>query len=368
MCGRRWGKSLICKSLAIERAIAKKQLVAYVTPTFALGKVFFKELLETIPREIIAESNTTDLYIKLVTGGSIRFFTGEAPDNFRGHKFHLVILDECAYIKNLKSVFDEAIQPTLADYNGDAVFISTPRGQGDFYRYYMRGESYELGWESFRYSTYENPYISKEVIDEAKAELPELIFAQEYLAIPQASGANCFGLHIQKNVIDKLSKKRSTCFGIDVASTVDFSVAIGLDDEGLMSYYSEWQGDWNVTKARITELPRSAPKNLDTSGVGQVLYDDLKLTIPNLHSFKFTAQTKPQLIRELITAVEQGKVKYNQEVADQMLNFEYFIQSNGHTKYESVTGHDDRVISLALCWHIYNRRTRRSSNWTMSFL
>lgn len=366
MCGRRWGKSLICKSLAIERAL-KKQLVAYVTPTFALGKVFFKELLEVVPFDIIAESNTTDLYLKFITGGSIRFFTGEAIDNFRGHKFHIVILDEAAYIKNLKSVFDEAIQPTLSDFNGDAVFISTPRGQGDFYQYYMRGYNYEKHWESFRYTTYDNPFISKEVINEAKSELPELVFSQEYLAVPQANASNPFGNHIMKNVITDLSKKRSVSFGIDVAKSIDWSVIIGLDDVGYMSMHKRWQSDWNDTKMKIKELPRSIDKLLDTSGVGEVIYDELRYDVANLHSFKFTSATKPQLIKELILAVEQGKVKYTQEVANEMLHFEYIYNpSNGYIKYQSQVGnnlHDDQVIALALAWRQFNKRTRRSNNW-----
>jgi len=368
MCGRRWGKSLICKSLAIERAL-KKQLVAYVTPTFALGKVFFKELLENIAPELVREQNQTDLFIKLVTGGSIRFFTGEAPDNFRGHKFHLVILDECAYIKNLKSVWNEAIQPTLTDYNGDAVFISTPRGQGDFYQIYQRGVNKEKNWESFHYTTYENPHLDKSVIEEAQKELPEIVFAQEYLAIPQANASNPFGNHIAKNVIPMLSRKRSNAFGIDLASTFDWSVIIGLvEDENvaIMSFHRRWQSDWNETKIKIKELPRSIPKMMDNTGVGMPIYDELRLDVPNLHGFKFNSSSKPQLIKELILAVEQGRIKYTQDVADEMLNFEYqYNPSTNNIKYQAFSGHDDQVIALALAWHMFNKRNRRNNNWSL---
>ncbi|WP_144034498.1 terminase large subunit domain-containing protein [Sphingobacterium sp. 1.A.5] len=369
MCGRRWGKSLICKSLAIQGALDKK-LIAFVTPTFALGKVFYKELLDTIGSELIEESNQTDLYIKLITGGSIRFFTGEAPDNFRGHKFHLAILDECAYIKSLKNFFFECVNPCLTDFNGDAIFLSTPRGQGEFFQFYNYGLSSELkykNWESFHYSTYDNPHLDRSVIEEAKAELPEMVFAQEYLAIPQANASNPFGNHIAKNIIPTLSRKKDKAIGIDLASTVDWSVVIGLTDENgvaTMCRLQRWQSDWNDTKMKLKDLPRSVDKIVDSTGVGMPIFDELRLDIPNLYGFKFTKASKPQLIKELILAVEQGKIRYCEEVSNEMLNFEYIYSSESNTiKYQAISGHDDQVIALALSWHMYNKRTRKSNSW-----
>ena len=43
MCGRRWGKSLICQNISIKDAL-KGRLVAYITPTYQLAKVFFEDM------------------------------------------------------------------------------------------------------------------------------------------------------------------------------------------------------------------------------------------------------------------------------------------------------------------------------------
>ena len=40
MCGRRFGKSLISQNISIENGLANKK-VAYITPTYQLGKTFF---------------------------------------------------------------------------------------------------------------------------------------------------------------------------------------------------------------------------------------------------------------------------------------------------------------------------------------
>lgn len=79
MCGRRFGKSLISQNVSIECAL-HRQSIAYITPTYQLGKTFFKEICKLLPEKIY-KKNETDLMINFVTGGSIRFFTGERLEN-----------------------------------------------------------------------------------------------------------------------------------------------------------------------------------------------------------------------------------------------------------------------------------------------
>jgi len=51
MAGRRFGKSLISQTISIETAVNKKR-VAYITPTYQLGKILFKEIVDLFPPEI----------------------------------------------------------------------------------------------------------------------------------------------------------------------------------------------------------------------------------------------------------------------------------------------------------------------------
>jgi len=149
MCGRRFGKSLISQNIAIEEGVQKKQ-VAYVTPTYQLGKIFFQEIIKSIPAEIYRK-NETDLVINFITGGSIRFFTGEKLDAMRGLKFHLVIIDEASYISNLQDGWQNSIRPTLTDYKGRCIFLSTPKGKNFFYSLFIKHD--EPDWQSFKFTT-----------------------------------------------------------------------------------------------------------------------------------------------------------------------------------------------------------------------
>ncbi len=352
LCGRRWGKSLISQIISINGIINKKQ-VAYVTPTYQLSKIFFQDILKVLPAALIKSANKTDLIIELITGGSLAFLTGERLDNFRGRKFHTVIIDEAAYIPDLENAWLNSIRPCLTDYQGNALFISTPRGKNYFYTLFLKGQNKEDGFESFHYSTYTNPYIKASEIDAAKASLPEAAFQQEYLAIPNANSNSVVGLnYIESNTISTLSIKPTVVYGIDVAKYQDYTVITGLDADGSMSYFERFQRDNQYTKERIKSLPANILKVMDSThgSVGDGIFESLQNEgCNNIQGFEFTSATKPKLITEMILDIEKGKLKFNDVTANELSIFEYSYTSTGYIKYgNSPGGHDDCVISLAL--------------------
>jgi len=279
-------------------------------------------------------------------------------------------VDEAAIIPDLKNAWNTAIRPTLTDYQGDAIFISTPNGKEFFYSLFQRGKDREPGYESFHFTTYDNPHIPPGEVDEAKKELTEAQFNQEYLAIPGESTSNPFGTeHIKNNTITTLSIQPTVVYGIDVARTSDWTVITGLDADGTMTYFERFQLPWELTKERIRQLPGDIPKYLDSTGVGSVLLEDLQLTVPNLYGFLFTTESKPRIMYELIKDVEQGKVKFNEKTADEMYVFQYTYTSTGHIKFEAQSGfHDDTVCALAIANHHKKQaiqQAQRASTWKL---
>jgi hypothetical protein len=129
MCGRRFGKSLISQIISLLEC-SKGHKIAYITPTYLLAKAFFSELDKVLPSSV--KRNASDLKIEM-NGGVVRFFTGERLDNLRGLKFHLVLIDEASFIPDLEDGWINSIRPTLTDYRGKAIFLSTPRGKNYFY-------------------------------------------------------------------------------------------------------------------------------------------------------------------------------------------------------------------------------------------
>ena len=345
MCGRRFGKSLISQNISIENGIANKK-VAYITPTYQLGKTFFQEICKILPEKIY-KKNETDLTINFITGGQIRFFTGERLDALRGLKFHLVIIDEASYIANLEDGWFNSIRPTLTDYKGLAIFLSTPRGKNFFYSLYMKGG--EPDWEAFKFTTYDNPHIDPSEIDAAKFQLPNVVFEQEYMANPMENAANPFGSeHINSCVKDGITGK-AEYYGIDLAKSVDWTVIIGLDKLGQVVHFERFQKDWMQTKETILRLPKNLPIMIDSTGVGDAIVEELQKKFTQMHGFKFTSTSKQQLLEALANSIQTKTISYPTGLIKEELEiFEYTFTSTG-VRYSAPSGfHDDCVIALAL--------------------
>lgn len=347
MCGRRFGKSELSQILIIKEALNGGQ-VAYITPTYKLAQVFFERLTKVLP----FKNNIQKLKIYCPNEGSIEFFTGERLDNLRGRKFHLVIIDEAAFISDLEDGWNNSIRPTLTDFEGRAVFLSTPRGKNFFYSLFMKqGEN---DWQSFKFSTYDNPHINPREIDEARIQLPEVVFNQEYLADPAENSANPFGNAFIKRCIKPISAQPIVCYGIDLAKSVDFTVIVGLDNNGNVAYFDRFQLDWHNTKETIKRLP-PAPIIVDSTGVGDPILEDLLREGVNIEGLKFTSQSKQQLMEGLASAIQQGRIGFPEGViVDELDVFEYQFTANG-VRYSAPSGfHDDCVMALALAWQNHN--------------
>jgi hypothetical protein len=336
---------VISQTIGVQDALAGKQ-VAYITPTYKLAKKFFKEYVRNLPPSV-AEFNKTDLTIEFITGGLIQFFTGEALDNLRGSSFDLVIIDEASYISNLKADWDASIRPTLTDRKGRAIFLSTPRGKNDFYKFSLNEHSSD-NWKTFKFSSYDNPHIPPEEIDAARSELPEATFEQEYMANPMENADNPFGYACIKRNIRIISNKRPVVYGIDLAKSYDFTVITGLDEDGNVCHSERFQRPWPETIAAILALP-DVPTLIDSTGVGDPVVDAVQRVRNYTEGLKFTSATKQDLILGLVTAVQQGIIGYPEGVyTSEMEIFEYTYTKTG-VKYSAPSGmHDDAVVSLAL--------------------
>ena len=349
MAGRRFGKSLISQTISIETAVNKKR-VAYITPTYQLGKIFFKEIVDLLPLEIYSK-NESDLVITFITGGSIRFFTGERLDNLRGLKFHLAVIDEASFIPNLEDGWLNSIRPTLTDYKGKAIFLSTPKGKNYFFSLFSKAEP---DWQSFKFTTYDNPYIDPQEIDDARRQLPEVVFEQEYMANPAENAANPFGSQYIRNCIHPVTKMPVVAYGIDLAKSVDWTVIVGLDEDGNVAYFDRFQMDWHNTKQTILRLPK-CPILVDSTGVGDPILEDLQREGIMIQGLKFTSSSKQQLMEGLQAAIHQGKIGYPEGIISQELEvFEYQYTATG-VKYSAPSGfHDDAVMALALAWQNFS--------------
>jgi hypothetical protein len=319
--------------------------VAYITPTYQLASVFFDEIVKL--GGSIFKTNRTELTIKF-NNGELRFFTGENINSLRGHKFHMVIVDEASYVKDLKEAWERVIRATLTDYSGKALFVSTPRG---FDYFFSLTQNAGDDWKTFKFTTYDNPFIPVSEIEEAKQMLPNAVFEQEYMANPMQNADNPFGSDAIRNCIQPLSTKPAKFFGIDLAKSYDYTVIIGLDQDGNVAHFERFQKSWQHTKDTLLQLSRNTVGYADSTGVGDPIIEEISLSIPNIQGFKFTSQSKQQLMEGIVSAIHQGLIGYPKgTITDELEVFEYKFTSTG-VRYSARDGfHDDCVMALALAY------------------
>ena len=189
--GRRCGKTHFAAVTLILAALnGKKGAVMYVGPTQALARDLMWDLLKELAGDIIESSNINNLEIVLAGGNKISLKGSDRPDTLRGYSLKHLVCDEYAFFKD--GVFDTILRPALSDRKGTAMFISTPEGRNGFYDAYMKGELGIKGWKSWHLTSYDNPFLDPEEINDAKETLPGWAFRQEYMASFDAKGSEFF--------------------------------------------------------------------------------------------------------------------------------------------------------------------------------
>ena len=71
-----------------------------------------------------------------------------------------------------------------------------------------------------------------------------------------------------------------------------------------------------------------------------------KREILNLNPITFTLKTKTSMVQKMIIDIEQGRLHYNQHIADELSIFEYRYTATGQTTYGNKVG--DRITMMRL--------------------
>jgi len=192
VAGRRWGKTQLARTELLARALRRPGRYWYIAPTYKSAKdILWRDLKDTCdPSWLVTSPNETELKLDLCTGAEIRLMGAEDPDALRGRGLQFAVLDEFADMK--PATWTEAIRPSLSDYQAPALFIGTPKSFNHFYDLYARGTSDDPGWQGFHFRTIDNPFLRAEEINDARRDMDERTFRQEYEASFEALAGRAY--------------------------------------------------------------------------------------------------------------------------------------------------------------------------------
>lgn len=142
---------------------------AYIAPYYAQAKDvvwnYVKKYTAGIPG---TTANESELRVDLPNGARIRLYGADNYDRLRGIYLDGVILDE--YADQPPQAWTEVIRPALADRQGWALFIGTPKGRNAFYDVYQNAVE-DPQWFSLMLKASETGLLPKEELDAMRAQM-----------------------------------------------------------------------------------------------------------------------------------------------------------------------------------------------------
>ncbi|MEM4709859.1 MAG: terminase family protein [Candidatus Diapherotrites archaeon] len=366
--GRRAGKSFaatyetIYQALQPEDHTGKPPLVYIVSDTYNHSKKIFNPLSNIFSRDlkaVLEQVYQKDQIIKLKTGAEIHAKSAENTASLTGDDVSFVLVDESGFVSDLAI---ERLYPSITNRLGKFLAIGTPDSNNWFRSYFYKGLEGNEDWISFQLPSNINPKFPKREWERLQRETPEQTFRKYYLAEFLDDESSTFSNEAINNLFEaELSEQpydstKRYVAGIDLAKTNDFTVVTVLDvtkEPFQVVKIERWNKlSWEATAERIAKvLSQYGAKGLvDTTGVGNAVFEMIQRHYLNVEAFVFTQKTKQDLIERLVLAMEQSRIKsFIHNALKAELSVFKTVQTSNGTKFTAPNGlHDDMVISLAL--------------------
>jgi len=193
--GRRGGKTVVKTETMLFKAVSKlvtlarkfpDRSVIFIAPTQKQARTIVWEALKTRLNGV-GEPNESRLEMKIPTeeGGKATIFVGgwENRENYRGMSNVIHIeFDEVDTMKNFFIGWEEIFYPMIRETKGSAGFGGTPKKENPNLRRLEKIAETNKEWESFHFTSWDNPDFPREELEKAKEEMDIETYRQEIMA------------------------------------------------------------------------------------------------------------------------------------------------------------------------------------------
>ena len=215
--GRRGGKTVGVGILAVEQFLLGHR-VLYAAPTSEQISRFWytvtRALQQPIDKGLLYKNESEHLIEVVKTENRLRAKTAWNADTLRGDYADILILDEWQLMN--EEAWTLVGAPMLLDNNGDAIFIYTPprlenRAKSKakdpqhaakmFKKFQNLAKLKPNRYGTYHFSSFDNPNISKEALEEITEDMTSVGFRMEIMAedVEEAPGALWQRDNIEKN-------------------------------------------------------------------------------------------------------------------------------------------------------------------------
>jgi hypothetical protein len=362
------GKTVGCLTWLIEQAYMNGRPGRHfwwVAPITTQAQIAFTRAIHMLtPGTFTAYRSGGKEHIILLNGAIVWFRSGENPDALYGEDVWAAVIDEAS---RLKEQSWHAVRSTVTKTRGPIRIIGNVKGRRNWF--YLLARKAEKGDDelSFRKITADDAVaagiLSRDEISSAGSDLPAHVFRELYMAEAADDGGNPFDLaKLKACMVPTLSSKAPRHWGWDLAKHDNWTVGVGLDDDGAVCRFRRFRKSWNDAETIIMNETKHCKAKVDSTGVGDPIVEALiRKGGANFEGYKFTGPSKQQLMEGLMAAVQRTEIHFPeyQEVptspedpamiAFEMETFEYTYTPAGGVRYSAPSGmEDDCVMALAL--------------------
>ena len=232
---RRCGKTVSTVNDLIKRAVTCERpegRFAYIAPFFNQAKDVAWSYLKRYAEPVLAgPPNETELRVDLIGGHRIRLYGADNPDRLRGLYLDGVVLDEAADMH--PSLWGEVIRPLLADRQGHATFIGTPKGRNSFFDMYQRGLE-DPTWLSVMLRASDTGIVPRDELDAARRDMTPEQYEQEFECSFEAA---IMGAYYGKEMAEAERSGRITSVDYDPHVPVHTAWDLGHSDSTVIWFF-----------------------------------------------------------------------------------------------------------------------------------
>lgn len=326
----------------------------WVAPVSDQTDIAFRRICLALPKDSFTKNLTRKTITLNHNGATIWFKSGDAPDSLFGEDVYAAIVDEASRVKEESW---QALWSTLTATQGPVRIIGNVKGRANWmYRLARVAKSGDPDMHYEKITCMDAVaagVITQESVDRARKLLPEDVFKELYLAEAGEDGGNPFGIgHIYRAINPEgLSLKTPIAWGWDVAKHQNWTVGVGLDDDGAVCRFMRFQDMWEPTLERITKATVKVPALIDSTGSGDQVLERLRTQgHTNFEGQLFGGwKAKYELMLGLAVAIQNGDVSFPAgRIVEELEAFEYEDKGD-MVLYTSPKGvHDDCVDALAM--------------------
>lgn len=258
---------------------------AYIAPTYKQAKdIAWMYVLQTYHQlRDYASTNESELRIDFPNGGRVRLYGADNPDSLRGLYLDGVVIDESALAN--PRLYTEILIPALTDRGGYVVFIGTPKGQNYFHNLLREAQKDSNKWYWAIHKASETGILSKEQLDDARANMSLSEYNQEFECSFDEGATNQF---IDGSTVIAAQQRKSiptgpVLIGADISRFGDDrTIIIIRRGRRILEMRKHWKMSVVETASKIIEAINDySPKVdvhtfVDGGGVGGGVVDILK--------------------------------------------------------------------------------------------